>query len=54
MFCILELQIYLNNFLYWIEDIYLIASEQSENIVESVLAFWGSEIFENPASKNNE
>ena len=30
------------------------ALEQPENVVESVLAFWGSEIFENHASKNNE
>ena len=38
----------------WKEDRDLMASEQPENVVESVLAFWGSEMFENPASKNNE
>ena len=38
----------------WKEDRDLMASEQPENVVESVLAFWGAEMLENPASKNNE
>ena len=38
----------------WKEDRDLMTSEQPENVVESVLAFWGSEMLENPASKNNE
>ena len=38
----------------WKEDRDLMASEQPENVVESVLAFWGAEMLENPANKNNE
>ena len=38
----------------WEEDRDLMVSEQPENVVEAVLAFWGSEILENPASQNNE
>lgn len=38
----------------WKEDRDLMAAEQPENVVESVLAFWGSEMFENPANQFEE